>query len=40
MDMISLGPTIAHPHSPEEGVEIASVASFWKLLTASLQALG
>jgi dipeptidase D len=40
MDMISLGPTIAHPHSPEEGVEIASVAAFWKLLTASLQALG
>ncbi len=39
MDMISLGPTIAHPHSPEEGVEIASVAAFWKLLTAALQEL-
>jgi len=40
MDMISLGPTITHPHSPEEGVEIASVGAFWKLLTAALQELG
>jgi dipeptidase D len=39
MDMISLGPTIKHPHSPEEGVEIASVENFWKLLTAALQEL-
>jgi len=39
MDMISLGPTITHPHSPEEGVEIATVEAFWKLLTASLRAL-
>lgn len=37
MDMISLGPTITHPHSPEEGVDIASVADFWKLLTAALR---
>jgi dipeptidase D len=39
MDMISFGPTITHPHSPEEGVEIASVENFWKLLTATLQEL-
>jgi dipeptidase D len=39
MDMISLGPTIAHPHSPEEGVEVASVAAFWTLLTAALKEL-
>ena len=39
MDMISFGPTITHPHSPEEGVEIASVENFWKFLTSSLQAL-
>jgi len=39
MDMISTGPTITHPHSPEEGVEIASVENFWKLLTAALQEL-
>ena len=37
MDMISLGPTITHPHSPEEGVDIVSVAAFWKLLTAALR---
>ncbi len=36
MDMISLGPTIQHPHSPGERVEIKSVESFWKLLTAAL----
>jgi dipeptidase D len=39
MDMISFGPTIQHPHSPEERVEIASVENFWKFLTAALQAL-
>lgn len=39
MDMISFGPTITHPHSPEEGVEIASVENFWKLLTATLKEL-
>ena len=37
MDMISLGPTITHPHSPEEGVDIASVGVFWKLLTSALR---
>ncbi|MDZ7337210.1 MAG: aminoacyl-histidine dipeptidase [candidate division KSB1 bacterium] len=36
MDMISLGPTIQHPHSPEERVHIKSVENFWALLTAAL----
>jgi len=36
MDMISFGPTIKHPHSPEERVHIASVEKFWKFLTAVL----
>jgi len=40
MDMISLGPTIQHPHSPEERVEIKSVEEFWKLLAESLRVLG
>jgi dipeptidase D len=40
MDMISFGPTIAHPHSPEEGVEIASVEHFWTFLTTVLSSLG
>lgn len=36
MDMISFGPWIEHPHSPEERVNIPSVGSFWKLLVAVL----
>lgn len=36
MDMVSIGPWIEHPHSPEERVNIPSVESFWKLLTAVL----
>ncbi len=39
MDMISFGPTIQHPHSPEERVDIKSVEEFWKLLTESLRIL-
>jgi dipeptidase D len=37
MDMISFGPTIEHPHSPEERVHVGSVVDFWKFLTTSLQ---
>ncbi len=36
MDMISFGPTIEHPHSPEERVNIGSVEKFWNFLTAVL----
>ncbi|NOY75961.1 MAG: aminoacyl-histidine dipeptidase, partial [Kiritimatiellaeota bacterium] len=32
LDMISFGPTIKHPHSPKEKVNIASVADFWRRL--------
>lgn len=39
MDMVSFGPWIEHPHSPEERVNIASVESFWKLLKAVLEEL-
>jgi dipeptidase D len=38
MDMISFGPTIRHPHSPDEKVHIASVQKFWKYLLAIVQA--
>ncbi|AOS83706.1 cytosol nonspecific dipeptidase [Chlorobaculum limnaeum] len=38
LDMISFGPTIRHPHSPDEKVEIASVLKFWEFLTATLEA--
>lgn len=33
MDMISFGPTICYPHSPDEKVNIESVAKFWDFLT-------
>ena len=40
MDMISFGPTIEHPHSPDERVHIGSVERFWTFVTALLAALG
>ncbi|MES9879603.1 MAG: aminoacyl-histidine dipeptidase, partial [Sedimenticola sp.] len=33
LDMISFGPTIRFPHSPDERVDIPSVKKFWDLLT-------
>lgn len=38
IEMVSFGPTIRGAHSPDERVEIASVAQFWALLKASLAA--
>ncbi len=37
LDMISFGPTIRYPHSPDEKVNIESVGKFWKFLAASLK---
>lgn len=37
LDMISFGPTIKNPHSPDEKVSITSVQKFWKLLISTLQ---
>ena len=39
MEMISFGPQIEFPHSPDERVLIPSVGRFWKLLANSLTAL-
>jgi dipeptidase D len=39
MDMISFGPTIQYPHSPEERVHTPSVENFWKFLGAALEKL-
>ncbi|MCL6414858.1 aminoacyl-histidine dipeptidase [Aestuariirhabdus sp. Z084] len=36
-DMISFGPTIRFPHSPDEKVEIKTVDRFWQLLSAALR---
>ncbi|MGJ8581895.1 MAG: beta-Ala-His dipeptidase, partial [Psychromonas sp.] len=38
-DMISFGPTIKFPHSPDEKVEITSVDNYWSLLKATLKAI-
>ena len=37
LDMISFGPTICYPHSPDEKVSIPSVERFWKYLLATLR---
>ncbi len=37
LDMISFGPTICYPHSPDEKVEIASVAKFYDFLIHTLR---
>jgi dipeptidase D len=37
MDMISCGPTIRFPHSPDEEVNIASVERFWRFLVDALE---
>lgn len=39
MDMISFGPTIEHPHSPDERVNIASVQKFYHFVLATLKEL-
>jgi len=39
MEMISFGPTIEHPHSPDERVNIATVQKFYRYVQAILKAL-
>ena len=39
MQIISLGPTIIDPHSPNERVQISTVADFWKFLKLALETL-
>jgi len=36
-DMISIGPTIRYPHSPDEKVNISSVKKFWDFLVHTLE---
>ena len=36
MDMISIGPDLEYPHSPDERVRIESVANTWRYITAVL----
>jgi len=37
MQLISFGPTILNPHSPNERVKISSVQNFWKYLKLILE---
>lgn len=39
MDMISFGPTMQFPHSPDEKLNIATVQKFWDFLVATLKAI-
>ena len=39
VDMISFGPTIRSPHSPDERVHIESVGKFWNYLVATLKSI-
>ena len=39
MDMVSFGPTIVHPHSPDEKVNIDSVKHFYDFLKNVLKSL-
>ncbi|SIN99419.1 aminoacyl-histidine dipeptidase [Salinivibrio sp. ES.052] len=39
MDMISFGPTIKFPHSPDEKVDIKSVGHYWQQMQAILKAI-
>ena len=39
MDMISFGPQIEFPHSPDERVKVPSVDPFWRVLVATLERL-
>jgi dipeptidase D len=37
MDMISIGPTIKHPHSPEEYIEVGTVGKFYDYILKILE---
>jgi dipeptidase D len=39
MEMISFGPNLEHPHSPDERVQIASVGRFWEFIGSALAGL-
>ncbi|MDR0844748.1 MAG: aminoacyl-histidine dipeptidase [Tannerella sp.] len=40
MDMISFGPDVSHPHSPDEAVRIESVGKVWNFLAEALKKIG
>ncbi len=40
MDMISFGPTIKNPHSPDEKIEVESIGKVWDFMAALFRSLG
>ncbi len=40
MELVSFGPTIRFPHSPDEAVHIESVGKFWRLLVHTVSMVG
>jgi dipeptidase D len=39
LDMVSFGPTIRHPHSPDEKVNVPSVQKFWDFLIKTMESI-
>jgi dipeptidase D len=39
LDMVSFGPTIRHPHSPDEKVHVESVKKFWDFLLKTMESI-
>ncbi len=39
MEMISIGPTIKNPHSPDEKIDVESIGKFWDFLAALLKSI-
>ncbi|MBQ3821015.1 MAG: M20/M25/M40 family metallo-hydrolase, partial [Bacteroidales bacterium] len=37
LDMVSIGPTLCSPHSPDERVNVASVGKFWDFVVKVLE---
>ena len=36
LDIVSFGPTLEHPHTPQERCQISTMPKFWRLLTCAL----
>ena len=37
LDIVSFGPTLQHPHTPQERCEISTMPKFWQLLKCALE---
>ncbi len=39
MDMISFGPTLKNPHSPDEKIQVESIGKIWDFLVGAVEKL-